>query len=129
MRPFLLFALGGTAISALSLFGFILVSRTLDPQLRYAFVLFYIFATFFLLASHQISKNRLIALACATALSSICVEQIVGFYLFPGLVKDISAFSGNYIIRLGMGLCVAFLWYLVIAITAKAVTTKSPETT
>jgi hypothetical protein len=62
------------------------------------------------------------------AFSSICVEQIVGFYLFPGLVKDVSVFGWNHLIGLVIMLCVAFLWYSIIAITAKAVTPKSPAT-
>jgi hypothetical protein len=118
----------GTAISALSLFGFILIAKTADPQLRYAFVLFYIFATFFLfvMASYKISKSRLITLASATALSSICVEQLTGFYFFPGVTKDIYAFGWDHFKRLTIILCLAPLWYLMIALIVRAVSLKSP---
>jgi hypothetical protein len=49
----------------------------------------------------------------------------VGFYLFPGLAKDVSVFGWDHLMGLAVMLCAAFLWYLVIAITARAVTLKS----
>jgi hypothetical protein len=126
LTRWLFFWFAGTAISTLSLLGFIFTAGSVNALVKLLFVLIYVFATIllFITASHRLDKGPLIALACVIALSSVCAQQLIGFGIFHGLVKDISAFECAHLQRLVIGISLALIWYFVVAVTACAITWK-----
>jgi len=71
--------------------------------------------TLFLWAERTTSLSALIGLALSTSLISVGIEQLLGFYCFPGLVKDLDAFSWEHLQRLGVILIGTFAWYSAVA--------------
>jgi|SRR5215468_7545383 len=112
----------GLTISALSMIGFVIIAQTDESQWRYMFVVGYAVATFylFIFAARRMSLRSTIMLACTIALASVVFEQIVGFYFWPGLVKDLSAFEQEHLRSLSIIICAALLWYLTVTAGANA---------
>ena len=122
----LLFVLVGVTTSAVSLLGFILTGSSAAAQFRYVFLALYVLATvaLFLMTARTMSLYTLIGLGFLTALISVCVEQVLGFCCFPGLVKDLETFGWEHLQKLGVILFGAIAWYTVVALSAYIVVTK-----
>ena len=112
----------GLTISALSMIGFVIVAETEESQWRYMFVVGYVVATFylFIFTARRTSLRSTTMLACTIALASVVFEQIAGFYFWPGLVKDLSAFEQEHLRSLSIIICAALLWYLTVTAGANA---------
>ncbi len=113
----------GVVTAAVSLLGFVLSAGSPAPSFSYAFVGIYVVVTvaLFLLIARTISLSALIGLGLLTALVSVGIEQLLGFYYFPGLVKDLDAFSGEHLQRLGVILVGALAWYSIVAASTHVV--------
>lgn len=113
----------GVGTTVVSLLGFVLSSGSPAAQVMYAFVGLYVVATvvLFLLTARTTSLSALVGFGLLTALISVGIEQLLGFYYFPGLVKDLEAFSWEHLQRLGVILVGALAWYSVVAVSTHVV--------
>jgi hypothetical protein len=114
-----LYFASGTAISIVSLIGFILGSGTT----RYAWIIVHLFASIgvFLGAARALDRQALLALGCSVAVASVLTQQILAFWFFPGLAKDIEAFGRDHIERLAIMCLSAIAWYSILAIVTSVV--------
>ena len=126
MSNFVLFALLGVATSDVSLLGFVMVSRSAAGQFRFAFVLFYVVVTgwLFLWGASSLDKYSLVGLGSAIAVLSVLTEQVIAYWLLPGLVKDLEPFGFEHLVRLAIMLCVAISWYSAVSLAAGFVQSK-----
>jgi hypothetical protein len=112
----------GAAISAVSLLGFIYLSASAMDEFKYAAVLLYVAATaaLFWLMTRSMGLYALIGLGVMIALGSDLVWLVFGYCCFPGLVKDVDAFSLDQLNRLVVSVPMTVAWYGLIAVGAYA---------
>jgi len=116
----------GSVISFASLLGFVLLASANGSQLRYLLMLFYVLATvgFFLFAARLISVYSLVILGSLVALLSVCIQQVLGFCCFPGLVKDLAPFGLDHLRTVIQVFFITMSWYVVVVCVAAAVMRK-----
>ncbi len=69
----------------------------------------------FIHAVKKLTRNHLIYLSCGLSLSFVVFYQIIGFLIYPGLVKDLVPFSFQHLLSTTMlfgflfgGHCITF---------------------
>jgi len=114
-----LLALAGSAISLVALLGFVVLAGMNSP-LKYSFVLGYVLGTagLFFFAGRLMNVYSVVRLSCVVAIATVCIEQLLGFCCFPGLVKDLVPFEGPHLQTLAQALLTAIGRYLFVALAA-----------
>ena len=107
-------AIAGLIVQLFGFASFISIVR-LDLAGKEITVGLVLIATFILMivAVSRLDLIKIILLAAFLAVSFTCIHQLLGFTLFPGLVKDIELFSPDHLIKLQDGMALLFAAYMV----------------
>lgn len=109
MRNLLKYLVIAFLIECFCLVGFVLVSKTSFANIgKYLFLILFVMAVAVVLAAATriLSMKKLFLLTIFLTISYALFYDILGFLLFPGLVKDIILFSFDHLIGfLLMSIC------------------------
>jgi hypothetical protein len=110
----------GVAISALSLIGYVELSQSWHEEAKSIIIAIYVLATLALFgfASRALTKASVIAVALTVAVLSVIMEQLLGFYIFQGLAKDVTAFDAEHFYLILKLMLTSIIWYLIVAMAA-----------
>ena len=109
------FFFGGIFLQLLGTIMFIEVSGTTFGSLgKPCVIVIFVIATSILLirAAKIYSQKTMFLLAALLATSTVFMHQLLGFFLFPGLLKDMSFLSREHIILTVLVFVFAFLLYV-----------------
>jgi hypothetical protein len=62
---------------------------------------------------------QLLSFCAALAFASVAIYQVLGFTVFPGLVKDVDIFSREHVIRSVAVLALSFVGHVLLSLAAR----------
>lgn len=112
----------GSILQLVFVLGWIALGRGDAPAwAKWALVGFFVIASLIVIdKAASLLGWRALALRCGwLALTSLGIYQLLGFTIFPGLVKDVDLFSWGHLTRTLAVLGLSFFGYVVLTVLAR----------
>jgi len=115
-RKIILFAIIGITIEVLAILGFVYIAQTelaIYGKKIVVTIFLVLMCTFFAVLARLFSTKSLMMLGAIFAIGSGIVIQVLGFYFFPGLSKDVVLLSFENLWRMGIIVALHFCCYMI----------------